>query len=134
MLLTKFIARLNWPGLILSLSITFTIFSVILGAFGAHSLRKSLSESELQSFEVGVRYMMYHGLALLILAIMPFEEKIWVAIFFIFVVLLFSFSIFFLSLLSFFKIKLIWLGPITPIGGTFLIVGWILFLIKAAFH
>ena len=74
--------------------ITFTMFSVILGAFGAHSLRKSLSESELQSFEVGVRYMMYHGLALLILAIMPFEEKILVAIFFIFGVLLFSFSIF----------------------------------------
>ena len=108
--------------------------SVILGAFGAHSLRKSLSESELQSFEVGVRYMMYHGLALLILAIMPFEEKILVAIFFIFGVLLFSFSIFFLSLQSFFKIKLKWLGPITPIGGTFLIVGWILFLIKAVFH
>ena len=114
--------------------ITFTMFSVILGAFGAHSLRKSLSEAELQSFEVGVRYMMYHGLALLILAIMPFEEKIWVVIFFIFGVLLFSFSIFFLSLQSFFKIKLKWLGPITPIGGTFLIVGWILFLIKAAFH
>ena len=63
-----------------------------------------------------------------LLAIMPFEEKIWVAIFFIFGVLLFSFSIFFLSLQSFFKIKLKWLGPITPIGGTFLIVGWILFL------
>ena len=114
--------------------ITFTMFSVILGAFGAHSLRKSLSEAELQSFEVGVRYMMYHGLALLILAIMPLEEKIWVAIFFIFGVLLFSFSIFFLSLQSFFKFKLKWLGPITPIGGTFLIVGWVLFLIKAAFH
>ena len=110
--------------------ITFTMFSVILGAFGAHSLRKSLSEAELQSFEVGVRYMMYHGLALLILAIMPFEEKIWVAIFFIFGVLLFSFSIFLLSIQSIVNIELSWLGPITPIGGCFLIFGWILLVYK----
>ena len=55
--------------------IIFPLLSVILGAFGAHLLKKSLSESALQSFEVGVRYMMYHGLALLILTLMSFEEK-----------------------------------------------------------
>ncbi|MDA8818924.1 DUF423 domain-containing protein, partial [Flavobacteriaceae bacterium] len=96
----------------------------------AHLLKKSVSESALQSFEVGVRYMMYHGLALLILTLIPFEEKKWVAIFFVIGTLLFSLSIFFLSIL---KINLKWLGPITPIGGTFLIIGWILFLLKAVF-
>ena len=113
--------------------IIFPLLSVILGAFGAHLLKKSLSESALHTFEVGVRYMMYHGLALLILTLIPFEEKKWVAIFFVIGTLLFSLSIFFLSIQSILKINLKWLGPITPIGGTFLIMGWILFLLKAVF-
>jgi len=113
--------------------IIFPLLSVILGAFCAHLLKKSVSESALQSFEVGVRYMMYHGLALLILTLIPFEEKKLVAIFFVIGTLLFSLSIFFLSIQSILKINLKWLGPITPIGGTFLIMGWILFLLKAVF-
>ena len=113
--------------------IIFPLLSVILGAFGANLLKKSVSESALQSFEVGVRYMMYHGLALLILTLIPFEEKKLVAIFFVIGTLLFSLSIFFLSIQSILKINLKWLGPITPIGGTFLIMGWILFLLKAVF-
>jgi uncharacterized membrane protein YgdD (TMEM256/DUF423 family) len=113
--------------------ITFSLLSVIFGAFGAHLLKKSLPESALQSFEVGIRYMMYHGLVLLILTLMQFEEKKWVAIFFIIGTLLFSVSIFFLSIQSILKTNLKWLGPVTPIGGTFLIMGWILFLLKAVF-
>jgi uncharacterized membrane protein YgdD (TMEM256/DUF423 family) len=113
--------------------ITFSLLSVIFGAFGAHLLKKSLPESALQSFEVGIRYMMYHGLVLLILSLMQFEEKKWVAIFFIIGTLLFSVSIFFLSIQSILKTNLKWLGPVTPIGGTFLIMGWILFLLKAVF-
>ena len=113
--------------------ITFSLLSVILGAFGAHLLKKSLPESALQSFEVGIRYMMYHGLVLLILTLMPFEEKKWVVIFFVIGTLLFSVSIFFLSIQSILKTNLKWLGPVTPIGGTFLIMGWILFLLKAVF-
>lgn len=113
--------------------ITFSLISVIFGAFGAHLLKKSLPESALQSFEVGIRYMMYHGLVLLILTLIQFEEKKWVAIFFIIGTLLFSVSIFFLSIQSILKTNLKWLGPVTPIGGTFLIMGWILFLLKAVF-
>ena len=86
--------------------ITFSLLSVIFGAFGAHLLKKSLPESALQSFEVGIRYMMYHGLVLLILSLMQFEEKKWVAIFFIIGTLLFSLSIFFLSIQSILKINL----------------------------
>ena len=113
--------------------VIFSLLSVILGAFGAHSLRKILPESALQSFEVGVRYIMHHGLTLLILTLMPFENKKWIAIFFIGGTLFFSFSIFFLSLQSIIKANLKWLGPITPVGGTFLIIGWILFLKEAVF-
>ena len=113
--------------------ITFSLLSVIFGAFCAHLLKKSLPESALQSFEVGIRYMMYHGLVLLILSLMQFEEKKWVAIFFIIGTLLFSVSIFFLSIQSILKTNLKWLGPVTPIGGTFLIMGWIFFLLKAVF-
>jgi uncharacterized membrane protein YgdD (TMEM256/DUF423 family) len=108
---------------------SFALLSVIFGAFGAHLLKKLLPESALQSFEVGVRYMMYHGLALLLLSVLPAEEKSWISKFFIGGTVLFSFSIFFLSLQPILKLNLKWLGPVTPIGGMFLVVGWIVLLL-----
>lgn len=108
----------------------FALLSVIFGAFGAHLLKKLLPESALHSFEVGVRYMMYHGLALLLVAVLPVEDKRWVSILFIVGTLLFSLSIFFLSLQSVLKLNLKWLGPVTPIGGLFLVFGWIALLIQ----
>ena len=45
--------------------------------------------------------------------------------------ILFSFSIFFLSFQSLIKLNLKWLGPVTPIGGTLLIIGWIIFIINS---
>ena len=111
--------------------ITFTMFSVILGAFGAHSLRKSLSESELQSFEVGVRYMMYHGLALLIFSQIPLARNPWIFRLFFWGVILFCGSIFLLCLGKLSPYDFSWMGPITPIGGGLLIIGWALLLWKA---
>ena len=110
--------------------ITFAMLSVVFGAFGAHMLKKRLPESALQSFEVGVRYLMYHGLALLLLSQMPLEEKEIISWIFIAGTLIFSFSIFLLSLQPILKVNLKWLGPITPIGGTLLVFGWILLLLK----
>lgn len=109
----------------------FALLSVIFGAFGSHLLKKYLEDSALQSFEVGVRYLMYHGLAILIISVLPIEGKRWIYRFFISGTLLFSFSIFLLSLQSLIKINLKWLGPITPIGGTLLIIGWIIFIINS---
>ena len=106
--------------------ITFAMLSVVFGAFGAHMLKKRLPESALQSFEVGVRYMMYHGLALLILSLMPLEEKEIISWIFIAGTFIFSFSIFLLSLQPILKVNLKWLGPITPLGGVLLVFGWIL--------
>jgi len=112
----------------------FSLLSVILGAFASHLLKKFLSESALQSFEVGIKYMMYHGLALLFLSVLPLDDKKWVGRLFISGTFLFSFSIFFLSLQSILKLKLKWLGPITPIGGTLLIIGWSILLFKFLFN
>ena len=110
--------------------VSFCLLSVILGAFGAHLLKKILPKSALESFEVGVRYLMYHGLALLILPILYLDITIWIEIFFILGTFLFSFSIFFLSIQSIIKFNLKWLGPITPIGGTILIIGWVILLFE----
>ena len=67
---------------------------------------------------------------LLILSILSIEEKKWIAIFFIVGTIFFSFSIFLLSIQSIVNIELSWLGPITPIGGCFLIFSWILLVYK----
>ena len=108
----------------------FALLSVIIGAFNSHAFKKILPDTALESIDVGLRYMMYHGLALLILSMLSIEKKKWIAIFFIVGTIFFSFSIFLLSIQSIVNIQLSWLGPITPIGGSFLIFGWILLVYK----
>jgi uncharacterized membrane protein YgdD (TMEM256/DUF423 family) len=107
--------------------------AVVLGAFGAHALEEMLSTDALASFEVGVRYQFYHGLALLFLGIVPSQRKFLKRTAFLFIVgvLLFSCSIYLLSLSSMYGDTGLpsLLGPITPIGGLLLILGWINMLI-----
>ena len=110
--------------------VLFALLSTIIGALNSHALKKILPESAIESIDVGLRYMMYHGLALLILSILQLKEKIYVVNFFIFGTILFSFSILFLSIQSIISIRVSWLGPVTPIGGSLLIFGWILLLYK----
>ena len=109
----------------------FALLSVILGAFASHILKILLTETSLHSFETAARYMMYHGLALLLVSEMQIEDKKWIFRFFFWGTILFSFSIFFLSLQSIIKIDLSWMGPITPVGGTLLILGWFFLIIKS---
>ena len=98
--------------------------SVAGGAFGAHALKGKLTESALSSFETGVRYQMYHALALFMVAFLisqyP-EAKGLVTVGWCFIVgtILFSGSIYGLSLGG---VKA--LGPVTPLGGVAFIVGW----------
>ncbi|MBT2623178.1 MULTISPECIES: DUF423 domain-containing protein [Chryseobacterium] len=103
------------------------MLSVILGAFGAHALKKILSVERLESFETGVRYQMYAAFFLLIVGyILKFEtssEK-WVSILMIAGTMLFSFSIYFLSLQDYLGANLKFLGPITPLGGLLMILSW----------
>lgn len=101
--------------------------AVVFGAFGAHALKKILSEDQLKSFETGVKYQMYHAIVILILgfnfAFDTTSEK-YMAYSFILGIILFSFSIYGLVISSAKNKKLRFLGPITPLGGLFLIIGW----------
>ena len=103
--------------------------SVILGAFGAHAFKKILPAEKLLSFETGVTYQMYHALLLVIIGLtLQFGSTLeksaaWSLIIGTFV---FSVSIYLLSFADHWGINLKWLGPITPLGGLFMIVGWFL--------
>lgn len=109
--------------------------SVILGAFGAHALKKILSVERLESFETGVRYQMYAAFFLLIIGyILKFEtssEK-WTSILMIAGTFLFSVSIYFLSLQDYLGANLKFLGPITPLGGLFMILAWLMLIFHFA--
>jgi uncharacterized membrane protein YgdD (TMEM256/DUF423 family) len=119
---------------ILLWGIGFAITAVLLGAFGAHALKAILTQEKLQSFETGVRYQLIHALALIALSIYGQINKTndflnkgigWAAHFFIVGAFLFSGSIYGLALLS--VIHPSWafvLGPVTPIGGLFFMLGW----------
>lgn len=101
--------------------------AIILGAFGAHALKKTLTEAQLQSFEVGVRYQMYHALFLLFIgAFTLLNEKERFVIFWLTLsgVLLFSGSIYLLATNGLTHLKTKWLGAITPLGGVLLIAAW----------
>jgi uncharacterized membrane protein YgdD (TMEM256/DUF423 family) len=112
---------------VLSFASIYGASAVILGAFGAHALKKILSVERLASFETGVKYQMYHALLLLLMAFLfKFEQKIEVysAYSIIWGVILFSGSIYGLSLKDYWPINLRFLGPITPLGGLLLVAGW----------
>lgn len=107
----------------------FGLIAIILGAFGAHGLKSVLTETELLSFETGVKYQMYHALFLLLLAqlnIISEKQKRFIGILIALGTLLFSGSIYLLSTQKLAGFDFSFLGPITPIGGLFLISGWLL--------
>ena len=106
------------------------LFSIILGAFTSHYLKKIISDSAIQSFDVGVRYLMYHGLVLMIVPQFYLDINPLVFQFFLLGTCIFSLSIFLLSIKSLIKINLNWLGPLTPLGGVILIIAWIFLLIE----
>ncbi|MBL4644073.1 MAG: DUF423 domain-containing protein [Flavobacteriaceae bacterium] len=109
----------------------FGMLAIILGAFGAHALKKILNEEQLKSFETGVKYQMYHAIVLLLLGFqLEFTQPIenYIVYSFIGGIILFSFSIYGLVISSAMNKKLRFLGPITPLGGLLLTIGWGLFL------
>ena len=108
----------------------FGLTAVILGAFGAHLLKKKLTKEQLQSFETGVKYQMYHAIVLLVLGFNLEELNSKIIYAFIIGIILFSFSIYGLVISSANNKKLKFLGPITPLGGLFLIIGWSLLIYK----
>ena len=104
------------------------LLAVVLGAFAAHGLRDALVTTSLESFQTGVRYQMYHAFFLFVVGLLPqltLAQKsrlFWVTII---GVVLFSGSIYLLSSNTLTPIDFGFLGPITPIGGLFLISAWV---------
>ena len=100
-----------------------SLLGVALGAFGAHGLRSTLTPEMLETFEVAVRYQMYHSLGMLAAAwaVSQWQNHLTTAAGWCFLagILIFSGSLY---VLSFTGIR--WLGAITPIGGLAFIVGW----------
>lgn len=119
----------------LLVGVLFMASGIMFGAFGAHSLKSSLTPESLESFKTGVQYQLLHGVALLVLSVISRHDQridrlsgrlIWVG------TLLFSGSIYLLStknLLGLDGIAKI-LGPVTPVGGSLMILGWLIFLYR----
>ncbi|MGE0555384.1 MAG: DUF423 domain-containing protein [Gemmatimonadales bacterium] len=104
--------------------------AVALGAFGAHALKARLSAADLATFETGVRYQMYHGLALLAVALLMAQQPSpwlgragWA---FTIGTVLFSGSLYTLVLSG-----QRWWGAVTPFGGVAFLAGWLCFGIGA---
>jgi uncharacterized membrane protein YgdD (TMEM256/DUF423 family) len=98
------------------------------GAFGAHGLKAHLSEAMLQTWKTGVEYHFYHALGLLLIGVlsvsMPSNFLNWSAIFLFAGIILFSGSLYILSVTG---IK--WFGAITPLGGISFIAGWVMLFV-----
>lgn len=107
------------------------LIAVVLGAFGAHGLKGRLDAAMLSAYETAVQYQFVHTLALLGLAVLmqrTGDKPLLVASgwFFIAGMLLFSGSLYLLAVGG-----PRWLGPVTPMGGLGLMVGWLLLLVAA---
>jgi uncharacterized membrane protein YgdD (TMEM256/DUF423 family) len=105
--------------------------SIILGAFGAHSLKQFFTADMLQVYETAARYQMYHALALLSVGILykEFNNKLikLSGNFFIAGIVLFSGSLYAICFIQFHNLSsLLWIGAITPLGGLSFIIGWLL--------
>lgn len=111
------------------------VMAIVLGAFGAHGLKELIDNERLSSFEVGVRYQIYHALGLLVLAALYREDMRktfkWSSTLMVLGTILFSFSIYLLACRSIFGLEGLAkvLGPITPIGGLLLISSWVLLFV-----
>lgn len=107
-------------------------FAVAGGAFASHALQDQLPARALGVFQTGIRYQMYHALALLAVALLQAVAKPpspWLTAaggLFIAGTVLFSGSLYLLSLAS---VKAV--GPVTPVGGVALMAGWACLAIAA---
>jgi uncharacterized membrane protein YgdD (TMEM256/DUF423 family) len=107
------------------------LVALVLGAFAAHGLKESINNGAIETFQTGVRYQMYHAIVLLFAGSTSYLKiKTKTRMFYLVIVgvLLFSGSIYGLATntLTDFDFKSI--GFVTPIGGLFLIISWVLML------
>ena len=114
------------------LGVIICLLGVLIGAFGAHALSELLRANQREDvFDLANRYQFYHGLAMLALAALfarqPKQTGIrWLSFLFTLGTFVFSGSLYLLALTN-----VSWLGALTPIGGTLLLMAWLLTLFKA---
>ena len=98
--------------------------SVLVGAFGAHGLKSRVSPNDLEIFETGVRYQMYHALGLILIGFIGFHFRQDILTTPAYLLLtgtfIFSGSLYILVLTN-----IRWFGAVTPVGGIFLVIGWV---------
>ena len=114
---------------ILAVGILLGTTAIIFGAFGAHGLENLLEASQLDTFETGVKYQMYHALFLLLLGQLKIITTKFQKLVFLLTVIgvvFFSFSIYFLATNSLTAFDFRVIGFVTPIGGLCLILAWML--------
>ncbi len=113
--------------------------AVVLGAFGAHALSGKIEPERLEIYKLGVTYQYYHALALIAtglwlrFATRPLPLLSWAGRCFFAGILLFSGSLYLLALRDLWQIddfRFIY-GPLTPIGGLFLVAAWVLLAVQA---
>ncbi len=116
--------------LILSITAILGALSIVLGAFGAHALKEKLDILALKNFETGVRYQLYHVIAILLVAALSQlsgTDKNQISILFLVGILFFSGSLYAITVGGI-NPKSIWF--VTPLGGLLFIVGWLLLAYK----
>lgn len=121
---------------ILVLTALLGALGVALGAFGAHGLEGKLTESQLAVWDTAVKYQMIHVLIILFILLVPIKNEMFQtsALFFFIGILLFSGSLYLLSVKNLLGIESFakFLGPITPIGGLCFIIGWVILAVRLA--
>ena len=113
----------------IKVAIFFAATAVALGAIGSHTLKDIISFSQINAYQSGVRYQLFHALALLLLALntQKFNTHLKKCLIIMTIgICLFSFSIYMLSLQDLIGFSFSLLGVITPIGGILLIASWVL--------
>lgn len=105
--------------------------AVILGAFGAHGLKKIVTPEQLEVFKTGVQYQFYHAIGIIIAALIGqqiehnlIKRAAWM---FFFGIVAFSGSLYLMTLLNALNTEGVkWIGAITPLGGVLFITGWVM--------
>jgi uncharacterized membrane protein YgdD (TMEM256/DUF423 family) len=115
----------------LSIACFLGALTVAMGAFGAHALKQMVDEHTLSIYDTAIRYQFFHVLALALSSLIyqshPNKLVQRSGLFFLLGILFFSGSLYLLTFKAVISSEGFgWVGPITPIGGLFFIVGWIL--------
>jgi len=103
----------------------FAALAILFGAFGSHALKEKLTLEQLEIYDIATRYLMFHALGIFAIGILgyqvPSEVLTWSLLLMVFGILIFSGSLYLISLAGYKK-----LGMVTPIGGLALIISWLM--------